>query len=279
MKQRIFHRLWSLFSILSLDVVVGALAGMYFFGNVWDVVLALEIYLLLGLAVWSVYTGDHLLDVRHASPMGFASRHEFHRKYWKVLVLLMIVGVIVALGILISVPKTHFIIPYGLGLGLLIGIWYLLLTFKKEQVAHFKEFITAFVYTLGIALAPGVLAFEDLQLVHINLFLGYFLIAFANLVILSYFDRSYDDVHAFGSIGARLSKEQHKNLCFGLLYVIIGGLIVAMMVVFSYYRLFFGILLLIVVIHFRQFSASKEKNRARAVMEISFSLPWLLCLF
>ncbi|MGY6520268.1 MAG: hypothetical protein ACXIUD_00955 [Mongoliitalea sp.] len=279
MKQGIFHRLWSLFSILSLDVVSGALAGMYFFENLWDVVLDPEMYFLLGLAVWIVYTADHLLDVRHDSPSGFASRHAFHRKYWKVLTVGMIVGIIVGLGILITTPKTHIIIPYGLGLGLLIGLWYCLLIFKKEQVAHLKEFITALVYTLGISLAPGVFAFEDIQLVHIGLLLGYFLLAFTNLIILSYFDRSYDEAHAFGSIGARWSEAPHKNLCFGLLYVTIGGLILAMMLVFSYYRLFFGILLLIAVIHYRLFRVSEDKMRARGLMEISFSLPWLLLLF
>lgn len=277
MKQGVFRTLWSFVSILSLDVVSGALAGMYFFQAVWELSLSWELYFLLGLAVWVVYTGDHLLDAQKEASAAFSKRHEFHRRYQKPILLGLIAALVLGAWVLAISPQVYFILPYGVGLGILIVCWYALLTFRHRHVAQLKELVTAFFYTSGIALAPGVLAMEEIRFVHCLLLTGYFLLAFINLLMLSYSDRRYDQLHSFASISLRIPAEVHKKLCLGLLYAVMGGAVLSIFLVFSFYKLFFGILLLIAVVHYKQMNRLDE--HARPWMEISFSIPWLLLLF
>lgn len=279
MKFPIFQKLWTLFNILSLDVVSGALAGMYFFQQVLDVVVPIQIYWLLAIAVWSIYTTDHLLDASRKTSSAFSARHAFHRKFKLPIIIGLCFAVGLGLGIVFLNSALHFILPYGFGLSALIGIWYLLLFKFKKEIVYFKELITALFYTSGIGLAPMVLADIRLEWMQLLLMVLYALVAFINLLMLSYMDRAYDQAHEFGSIGDRLTKVQHKNLCFGFLYLVLGLLVIAILSALSFYKVYFGILLLIAGVHFRELRLIDHNLKSRQIMEISFSFPWLLVLF
>ena len=78
-------------SWLSLDVVFGAMATLYFFQELLHVHLDWPAYGLLALAVWCIYTGDHLVDARK-SKGPLSPRRAFHLQYQS----LLAVGIVLA---------------------------------------------------------------------------------------------------------------------------------------------------------------------------------------
>ncbi len=77
-------RLQLLFSWLSMDVVFGAMASMYFFQELVHVQLEESTYMLLALAVWTLYSLDHLLDARQSKGSN-SPRRVFYRQNMLVL--------------------------------------------------------------------------------------------------------------------------------------------------------------------------------------------------
>ena len=90
-------RLKLLFSWLSLDVVFGALASMYFFQELVHVQLEWPIFVLLGLAVWTIYSLDYLLDARQSKGSS-SPRRVFYRQNKLVLSLGVLVAVVIGLA-------------------------------------------------------------------------------------------------------------------------------------------------------------------------------------
>ncbi|MCU0402218.1 MAG: hypothetical protein MUE75_14635, partial [Algoriphagus sp.] len=90
------HKLIRSISWLSIDVVVGSMAGMYFFMDLFHASLSWPAFALLGLAVWSIYTLDHLIDIRSIRTE-LVPRREFHRKFRKALWFLLILTVLIGL--------------------------------------------------------------------------------------------------------------------------------------------------------------------------------------
>ncbi|UJP66293.1 hypothetical protein [Mongoliitalea daihaiensis] len=279
MKQTLWFRIWSFTNVLSLDVVLGAMGGMYFFQRLFEVIVGIEFYILLGIAVWSIYTTDHLLDASNRSNAALSLRHEFHRKYRKVIVLGLIFALPSALLLVILSPSVYPILIPALFLAAGIAVWYVLLYFKRKKVSFLKELMTAFFYIVGIAFAPLLLSNEFPEPMQLLLAFLYFLLALINLLILSYFDRRYDQLHAFASISGSLDSRMHERLCFNMLNFTIGVLLISLVLAFSYFKIYLGILLLIAVVHYTQLKNGKSHGDARRVMEVSFSLPWLLLLF
>jgi hypothetical protein len=280
MVQSFGHKLWSLISILSLDVVLGAMGGMYFFQQMLDVSLPIAIYFLLACAVWVVYTVDHLVDAGASTSAQFSDRHAFHQRYRIFLVTAVILVSVVCVCIVWFIPVTHLVLPYGIGLSFLIACWYSLLFFFKSNLSFLKEILIAFFYTVGISLAPFIIEQHSLSPMD-GLISGlYFFTALINLSILSFFDRKYDQKHNFGSIGSFLTELQHKRFCLILMYITLSLLIISLALASSYYKIYFGILLLMVAIHYREFNnSSRGQVGKRWLMEIAFSLPWILLLF
>ena len=89
-------RLQQLFSWLSIDVVFGAMASMYFFQELFHVQLEWPIFVLLGLAVWTIYILDHLLDARQSKGSS-SSRRVFYRQNKLVLSVGILVAVVAGL--------------------------------------------------------------------------------------------------------------------------------------------------------------------------------------
>jgi hypothetical protein len=54
-------RAWELIKNLSLDVTAGAVISSLFVGKVFKVQLSLNMIFGLGIAIWLIYTVDHLM--------------------------------------------------------------------------------------------------------------------------------------------------------------------------------------------------------------------------
>jgi hypothetical protein len=265
-------------SWLSIDVVLGALAGLVFFSKLLRIELESQVFLLLGLAVWSIYTADHLLDSHKKTEVNLSPRHFFHLKYKNslriILVLVLICGLILAYY------------TFGLGselvwsliLGTMISVSMLLIRLGGRSMAWAKEISIALFYVLGIAWIP-LLRVKVLDLNwEIIFFLGsYTLLALINLLILSHLDRGYDQRSGFLSSALLFLPIKFigliRKLCF--LSLLIG--LASFILLPSFYRPFACILMVMALVHYLAFfnpKLSAEKVRLRT--EAVFILPVLL---
>jgi len=265
-------------SWLSIDVVLGALAGLVFFSKLLRIELESQVFLLLGLAVWSIYTADHLLDSHKKTEVDLSPRHFFHLKYKNslriILVLVLICGLILAYY------------TFGLGselvwsliLGTMISVSMLLIRLGGRSMVLAKEISIALFYVLGIAWIP-LLRVKMLDLNwEIIFFLGsYTLLALINLLILSHLDRGYDQRSGFLSSALLFLPIKFigliRKLCF--LSLLIG--LASFILLPSFYRPFACILMVMALVHYLAFfnpKLSAEKVRLRT--EAVFMLPVLL---
>lgn len=268
---------YRLISRLSLDVVAGAVAGLLFFSRLFHTDMNPAVFQLLGMAVWCIYTLDHILDARKLSSPG-SSRHTFYHRYggilWFFVVPTVLFGLLLAYRILGLGKELYF----SLGLGIAILLTMLLLRKAGQAAGMIKEFSTAVFYVLGIAWLP-LLRMEAIDWAWQNLIFipAYIALAFLNLLMLSFLDRKEDARQGFAS--AALTFEPRRllgwirKLVFALIFLSLAGFILLP----SFYRPFACLLLLMTLIHYLSFfhaGISTEAKRGR--MEAAFMLPLLL---
>lgn len=262
-------------SWLSIDVVFGAMAGMLFFEELLRTNLQWPAYVLLALAVWSIYSLDHLLDVRkNNSPL--SERRKFHLKHWKKLVFFLCIAMI--LGLIGAIWWFGWGKELQLTLGLAVMILGSKLLIRKAGSGWMKELSIAIFYVIGIAWLP-LLRSGSVDLVWQSLaFLPmYVSLAFLNLLMLSFLDQEEDQQSGFFSALSSLHPlmliQWIRRLAFSIILISLGGFILLT----SIYRPFACILLLMALIHyltFFQVGLSPEQKRMQ--MEASFMLPGLL---
>ena len=83
---------------LSLDVVAGAACGGLLAEHVARTRMLPGWWVALLAAVWSIYTGDHLLDARRRPEEPAAYRHAFHRRHAKALTAALFAAVVIGLA-------------------------------------------------------------------------------------------------------------------------------------------------------------------------------------
>lgn len=277
----IFRNILHYFNLLSFDVVLGAMAGMLFFSDLLEVEISASVYLLLGMAVWSIYTWDHLMDARSAMGKPQSTRHQFHQKHFRFL-LPMVFSCILVGGILFfSFNDLKFLKIPGIVLGSVTVIWMGALKIVGPKISWLKELSTALIYVSGISLAP--FSIVDFDLIDKNayvFFIIYFLAALVNLLMLSYLDEEEDRKDGFGSVLVLIPKTGLKNLIILLAMTGIGMLMVLGVILPSFYHVHSVILGLILGYHLILFfSKNQTKDQVRRKSELLFFLPFLLLLF
>lgn len=173
---------------LSLDVVAGAACGGLLAEYVAQAHMRAGWWIALLTAVWSIYTGDHLLDARLGPRDPLTERHAFHRTHARALTMALAITVSIGLAaaFTLSPPVRHF----GVGLSVAVVIYLasaqrlILPTLPKEPVA-------GVLYAIGIWGGPLLVGAEPTVwvLVAISLHAG---AAILNLVTLGVFEADLD---------------------------------------------------------------------------------------
>jgi hypothetical protein len=262
-------------SWLSIDVVFGAMAGMLFFEELFQVNLHWPAYLLLALAVWSIYTLDHLLDISQKSE-ALSERRAFHLANWKTLLGLLCIAFISGLigafwwfGWGKELQLTLILAMLILGSNLLI---------RKAGQGWMKELSIALFYVVGIVWLPLLRAAEvDMDWQHLIFIPLYVSVGFLNLLMLSFLDQDEDQTNGFFSAISSLHPIQLIRWIRTLAFVIIFASLAGFILFSSFYRPFACVMLLMALVHYLTFfqaGLSPEQKRMR--MEASFMLPGLL---
>lgn len=268
-------------NLLSLDVVLGAVAGMLFFSNLLNVnPTALE-YLIMALAVWGIYTLDHLIDVLSLKGMAQTKRHSFHQKYIKTIFIFWGLMVLLGVGLLFRLESLRYLLLPGAVLVITMVLWMAIIRKVVPKAVWLKEISIALFYVVGIILVPFLkLDWDLIDSTFYFMGLGYVLVAWLNLLILSFLDKESDKIDGFESILSLLSNEQLELLIIGL--SVVGGIYFVGLLLWlpSYFHIYSGILLLILLFHAIQFLRAEQPSEViRKKLELSFLLPFLLLLF
>lgn len=269
--QRIFH----FFSGLSLDVVVGAMASLYFFQELLHLSLEWPVFFLLGLAVWTIYSLDHLLDTRKISHISSA-RRAFHLKNRTFLGWGIFVAVGTGLGgawIWMGWGK-----EFQLTLILAVSMAGCRWVIQKFGPILLKEVSIALFYLVGTIWLPLLrVKAMDLTWEVLTFAVLFFVVALLNLWMLSFLDRDEDRQDGFVSLAHVYSPQQLIQWIRRLSFVGIFVSLAAFILLPSFYRPFSCILLLMFLVHYLTFFQSQlMAKQKRQRMELAFWLPWLL---
>lgn len=265
---------------LSLDVVLGAMAGMLFFSRLLHVSLDWKMDLLLGLSVWVIYTADHLLDSKGKAELDLSPRHQFHARNFKTLGAIVLLAMAIGLLGAIQVLGWSQELYWSIGLALLIAGSMVLIRWGGEKMNGWKELSTAIYYGLGVSWIPMLRAHAlDLNWKY-GLLVGLFIsLAFVNLLMLSCLDREQDKQAGFPSAALLLQPDKLtlKIRQLTIVLIVLSGLVLLLLP--SFYRVFASLLLGMLLLHYVIFFDKRlEPEQVRRRTEAVFLLPWILVL-
>lgn len=197
---------------LSLDITAGAVISSLFVCDYFGVNGSFEMMLGLGIAIWLIYTIDHLRDAGRSGAGSVNPRHAFHRKHRLAILLsafiLFGVGVMNAFQLPISTVKS------GLVLGGLSGLYFAYLKFSSGQ--RLKEFFAAVIYTAGIFAGP-ISLITSWEWSYLVVFFLFLLLVAANLVLFPLFEMDIDSKDKVMSIALKAGKKKASRLVWLLL--------------------------------------------------------------
>lgn len=265
---------------LSVDIVLGASAGMLFFDKLIQADLNIIVYILLGLAVWCIYTFDHLLDARQIGRQASTFRHAFHQQHFKKLTFFLILMGCTGLGLAINLLKIRYIIFFGLALGILILLIFILLKTKPNKWAFLKEISIATLYVGGIMLAPFFHnGQEEIPTYFWMLGIAYVLVAWFNTIYLGVLDKESDHKDGLYSLALTLGESRSRKILYFLLAFMLSYFISLYIFLNSITYFHITLLFIIALIHAIAFlQGDKDKDSARRKLDASFMLPFLLLL-
>lgn len=195
-------RFFKIIQWLSLDVAAGAIFVMILFSTQIGGSYRWQGTVVLGLAVWSVYALDHLLDIRQGKAL--TPRRQFHHRFRKPLAL----GIVVCAcaGLLMMPYLESDAVVYGALLAVLVALYLIV----ARSLRAWKEFVGGLFYGFGVALSP--LAVHGWSWEWMLGFVGLFFIAWQNLLLFALFEHGADQQEGFTSFVSRFGAQTTKRL-------------------------------------------------------------------
>jgi len=180
------------FHALSLDVVLGALATGLFAVKVLEVSVPWSWWVVLALAVWSVYTADHLLDGKAMGPSSLMFRHRLHFKKRQLFLILLVFAAASAL-LLSFLYFDGKVLGGGIILGLVTAAYLWLVSVARYRGVYFqKELFVSLIYVFGIWFAPLIWRGAKPGLAIIMILIIFFLFGWADGLLIALLDRQSD---------------------------------------------------------------------------------------
>ena len=266
-----FLRTLQITNTLSIDIAVGAVVSSLFFARIYTTTSGIIQFIVLGLVVLIIYNIDHLLDVKAIAKHKASTRHEFYRKHYQAI--LVVVTLLTCATGIVSMSLPLSMLKAGVYLILLV-ILYLLF---QARLKFAKEFVGALIYVAGV-LVPSV---ESVSLFVVgNTVIIFFVTVLINLILFSWFDFEQDMATKQYSMMTSIGKINGEYLLIGLF--IFQMTIITFTFVNSSNRVELLILiamnLMLVMIYIFRYTFIKE-DRYRIVGDSIFYFPALIFFF
>lgn len=263
---------------MSLDVVLGSGLLSLAIARYYEVILPYPVVAGLMVAVWAIYTFDHLSDAKKVRREASAHRHRYHQKHYKKIRSGLILAVLAGSGLLFLLPSV--VVKWGIICAALVGFYFLLL---KIHPFWFKELLVALCYTIGVFLGPLALSQVALNPFQLILIPQIFLLALANLVIFSCFDYQTDRQDGHYSLALHFGLERTRKIALALVgaglalsvpMFFFAGILITMEV--QLLMVAMNLLLLMLLLKEKRF---REHDLYRIVGDSIFFIPALLLLY
>lgn len=266
--------------ILSLDVVLGTIIGSLFVADYLQVQLPWFFVLALAICVWLIYTADHLSDALKIPHAAHTTRHRFHQNFFKPIATVFCLISISGLVLISHLPFS--IILWGSIVLGMVGLYFISIRWLRLQEVIHKEFVIAFLYSIGIFLAPVYLKHSPLDITVWILFIEYILIALCNLLLFSWYEKDLDEQDQHVSYATVAGNKTAFRTLLGCIAILYG--IVILTTIFFYSSIDFlstqlVILLMVITLHcILQFTSYfRQHERYRSVADAVFFYP-IICL-
>lgn len=212
---------WLMPNLLSLDAPLVAAAWLYMFAQTWLKYHPVHMYVVLGLAVWVVYVADRLLDAWvSGGTERCRERHRFHRRHWRLFVVLALVASGVAVWLVLAESPMAIFGYLVAQLALVSGFFVLALfaTPGSVEIPYAKNILGGLSFAFGTAMAAHVYLYDKRV---IDLVFGSReLVAFAVLCILNI---SAIDLWEHSSRSADVEEKAQDELSLTLPLTLLGG--------------------------------------------------------
>lgn len=197
---------------LSLDITLGSVISSMFLARVMGVEVTSSMMTGLAIAIWLIYTFDHLRDAYKAPGEANNPRHAFHQKFFKPIVGVAVVVFSVGVYNLQYLPWAT--IEIGLVLVVLSGLYFIYLMLAKKAIN--KELFAATVYVAGIATAP-LSQVNSFQIEWLLVLIAFWILAYGNLLIIPLYEVELDEKDNQESIVTRLGVKKVRSILIWLL--------------------------------------------------------------
>ncbi len=269
-----------LFQSVSLDVVIGALAGGIFAVNILMVKPNSWWWPILAMSVWVVYTSDHLIDGFNQKGAASIFRHRLHYQFrYFFMASLFIVSILTLVLVLIFLDTRVLLWGFVIGLGALVYLGFIILGRKKGFYFQ-KEFFISLFYVAGIWLAPLVWYGKALPFTVILTMMIFVLLVWAEGLLTALYEREYDQGDNMQSFCTFYGRQTTRRLIILLLIpsmLLSLGLLLSTPSLRMEYMLLVAMTALLIVIYLFP-SFFQKSERYRTVGELVFWLPFLLLL-
>lgn len=267
--------------VFSIDVVIGTIAVGFFATKLLNVTPNPYWWLVLPLTVWVVYSLDHIIDSYKNKEGATIKRHKFHYIFRKPIIITIVIAGLASITLSVLFLEEQ-IIYYGLLLSFVIISYFIVISHLKKNKSAFlqKELIIAFVYTIGIFLAPlvwfGNVPSYPIILVIFNIFM----LVWIEGILISWFEYDNDikDGHtSFTVIAGKKNTRRFLIVTQVLLAILTKISILAVTTKTEFVALIItmlmNIILLVIILNPDTFS---KNNYYRFIGELVFIVPILI---
>jgi hypothetical protein len=182
----VLFKKYQIVNILSIDIVAGAVISALFFSKLLLVEVKIYGLVALALTVWIIYTIDHLRDARRIRHPAATLRHRFHQENYRTLLFVLYGAIVIDAAIILFIRRQVF--EWGLILSAIVLLYLMI----HRSLRFLKELFIASLYTAGILLLSITTTPVQTGLMHYLVILQFGSIAWANLVLFSWFDVAFD---------------------------------------------------------------------------------------
>ena len=207
-------KFWKYIQFLSLDVVAGALISSLFIAKTLGVGLRNPMLVGLGIAIWLIYTIDHLIDAKAIKGSATNPRHAFHQKYFIPMVVLAVIAFGVGLWNIYFLPIQT--IKFGGVLVFCVGVYFLTIRMVNRKLLLHKEISAALIYSFGIFAAPLSMSFE-IDGATAFLFLEFMILVLINLLVFPLFEIDSDKADHMKSLPISIGEDRVRRIVNWLL--------------------------------------------------------------